>query len=94
MMGQRVQSCVLGVTSREGVQLTVDDLDGGGGLMANKNKSLASESDGDVFVGTIPSWGHSWGERGKFIGSKTKLFERVFSQEFRNLKHFLKIPGF
>jgi hypothetical protein len=40
MMGQRVQSCVLGVTSREGVQLTVDDLDGGGGLMANK---LASE---------------------------------------------------
>jgi hypothetical protein len=47
--------------------------------MANKNKSLASESDGDVFVvGTIPSLGHSWGERGKFIGSKTKLFERVF----------------
>ena len=68
--------------------------DGGGGLMANKYKSLAAESDGDVFVGTIPSLGHSWGERGKFIGSKTKLFERVFSQEFRNLKHFLKIPGF
>jgi hypothetical protein len=37
------------------VQWTVDDLDGGGGLMANKNKSLASESNGDVFVGTIPS---------------------------------------
>ena len=95
MMGQRVQSCVLGGTSGEGVQWTVDDLDGGGGLMANKNKSLASESDGDVFVGTIPLLGHSWGgERGKFIGSKTKLFERVFSQEFRNLKLFLKIPGF
>ena len=55
MMGQRVQSCVLGGTSGEGVQGTVDDLDGGGGLMANKNKSLASESNGDVFVGTIPS---------------------------------------
>ncbi len=76
------------------MQWTVDNLDGGGEKMANKNKSLASESDGDVFVGTIPSWGHSWGERGKFIGSKTKLFERVFSQEFRNLKLVLKIPGF
>ena len=38
------------------MQWTVDDLDSGGGLMTNKNKSLASESDGDVFVGTIPSW--------------------------------------
>jgi hypothetical protein len=85
---------VLGGTSREGVQQwTVDDLDGGGGLMANKNKSLASESNGDMFVGTIPSLGHSWGERGKFIRSKIKLFERVFSQEFRNLIFFL-IPGF
>jgi hypothetical protein len=72
MMGQRVQSCGLGGTSGEGVQWTVDDLDGGGGLMANKNKSLASESDGDVFVGNIPLLGHSWGERGKFKGSKTK----------------------
>ena len=43
------------------MQWTVDDLDSGGGLMTNKNKSLASESDGDVFVGTIPSLGHSWG---------------------------------
>jgi len=33
------------------VQWTVDDLDSGGGLMTNKNKSLVSESDGDVFVG-------------------------------------------
>jgi len=48
------------------VQWTVDDLDGGGGLMTNENKNLASESDVDVFVGTIPSLGHSWGERGKF----------------------------
>jgi hypothetical protein len=65
--------------------------------MANKNKSFASESDGDVFVGAIPSdtfVGSLRGERGKFIGSKTKLFERDFSQEFRNLKLFLKIPGF
>jgi len=29
----------------------VDYLDSGGGLMTNKNKSLALESDGDVFVG-------------------------------------------
>ena len=58
MMGQRVQSCVLGGE----VQWTVDDLDGGGGLMANKNKSFASESNGDVFLGTIPLLGHSWGE--------------------------------
>ena len=54
---------MLGGTSGEGVQWTVDNLDGGGGLMANKNKSLASESDGDVFVGMYqPSLGHSWGE--------------------------------
>ncbi len=85
---------MLGGTSGEGVQWTVDDLDGGGGLMANKNESLASESDDDVFVGTIPSLGHSWGEGGKFFGSKTKLFERVFSQEFRNLKLFFKNSRF
>jgi hypothetical protein len=51
-------------------QWTVDDLDGGGGLMANKNKSIASESNGNVFVGTIPSLRHSWGERGKFMVRK------------------------
>jgi hypothetical protein len=72
----------------------VDDLDSGGGLMTNKNKSLASESDGDVFVGTIPSLGHYGGSGESSIGSKTKLFEKVFLQEFRNLKLFLKIPGF
>ena len=49
------------------MQWTVDELDSGGGLMTNKNKSLASESDGNVFVGTIPLLGHSWGgEWGKF----------------------------
>ena len=58
MMGQRVQYYELGGTSREGVQWTVDDLDSGGGLMTNKNKSLGSESNGDVFVCTIPSLGH------------------------------------
>ena len=71
------------------MQWTVDDLDGSGGLMANKNKCLASESDGDVFVGTIPSLGQSWGGSGESsIGSKTKLFGKVFSQEFRNLNFF------
>jgi len=79
------------------VQWTVDDLDSGGGLMTNKNKSLASESNGDVILCTIPSLslGHSWGGSGEsFIGSKTKLFEKVFSKEFWNIKLFLKIPGF
>ena len=33
------------------MQWTVDDLDSGGGLMTNTNKSLVSESDGDAFVG-------------------------------------------
>jgi hypothetical protein len=47
-----------------------------------------------VFVGTIPSLGHPMGERGKFIGSKTKIFERVFSQEFRDLKLLLKFQVF
>ena len=73
----------------------MDDLDSGGGLMTNKNKSLASESNGNVFVGTIPSLGHSWGGSGESsIGLKTKLFEKVFLQEFRNLKHFLKFQVF
>jgi len=49
------------------VQWTVDDLDGSGGLMANRNKCLASESDGDVFVGTHTIVGSLMGgERGKF----------------------------
>ena len=67
------------------------------GLMTNKNKSLASESNGDVFVGMVPylRWvTHGGGSGESSIGSKTKLFEKVFSQEFRNLKLFLKIPGF
>ncbi len=75
------------------MQWTVDDLDSGGGLMANKNKCLASESDGDVFVPYL-RWVAHGGSGESSIGSKTKLFERVFSQEFRNLKLFLKIPGF
>ncbi len=88
MMGQRVQSCELGGTSEEGVQWTVDDLDSGGGLMANKNKSLASESNGDVFVGPYLRQVTHGGSGESSIGSKTKLFERVFLQEFRNLKLF------
>jgi hypothetical protein len=76
MMGQWVQSCELGGTSGEGVHWTVDDLDSGGGLMTNKNKSLASESDGDVFVGMVPylRWVTHGGSGESSIGSKTKLF--------------------
>ena len=92
MMGQWVQSCVLGGTSGEGVQWTVDDLDGGGGLMANKNKSLASESDGDVFVGTNLRWVTRGGS--VQFGSGTKLFEKVFFQDFRNLKLYFKNSRF
>ena len=61
MMWQRVQSCELGGTSGEGVQWTVDDQDVGWWRWTN-DKSLASESYGDVFLGTIPLLGHSWGE--------------------------------
>jgi hypothetical protein len=92
MMGQWVQSCVLGGTSGEGVQWTVDDLDGGSGRMANKNKSLASESDGDVFVGANLHWVTRGGS--VQFGSGTKLFEKVFSQEFRNLKLYFKNSRF
>jgi hypothetical protein len=54
--------------------------------MANKNKSLASESDVGVFVGTNIRWVTRGGS--VQFGSGTKLFEKVFSQEFRNLKLF------
>ena len=83
---------MLGGTSGEGVQWTVDDLDGGGGLMANKNKSLVSESDGNVFVGTNLRWVTRGGS--VQFGSGTKLFEKVFSQEFRNLKFYFKNSRF
>ena len=63
------------------------------GPMANKNKSLASESDGDVFVGTNLRWVTRGGSSVQF-GSGTKLFEKVFSQEFRNLKLYFKNSRF
>ena len=47
------------------MQWTVDDLGGGGGLMTNKNKYLASESDGDVFVGTRTFVGSLMGGAGR-----------------------------
>ncbi len=56
------------------MQWTVDDLVGSGGLMANKNKCLASESDGNVFVGTIPSLGHSWGGELNYLKFKNYRF--------------------
>jgi hypothetical protein len=60
--------------------------------MANKNKSLASESDGDVFVGTNLRWVTRGGS--VQFGSGTKLFEKVFLQEFRNLKLYFKNSRF
>ena len=69
--------------------------EGSGRLGRWRWTSLGSESDGDVFVGTIlPSLGRSWGERGESIGSVTKLFEKVFSHEFQNLKLFFKNSRF
>jgi len=47
------------------VQWTVDDLDSSGGLMANKNKCLVSESNGDVFVGTHTFAGSLMGGAGR-----------------------------
>ncbi len=47
------------------MQWTVDHLDGGGGLMANKSKCFASESDGDVFVGTHTFVGSLMGGAGR-----------------------------
>ncbi len=63
------------------MQWTVDDLDSGGGLMTNKNKSLASESNGDVFVGTIPLLGHSWGEWGKVSLVRKLNYLKKFSRK-------------
>ena len=84
---------MLGGTSGEGVQWTVDDLDGGGGLMANKNKSLVSESDGNVFVGTNLCWVTRGGS--VQFGSGTKLFEKVFSRKSsRILKFYFKNSRF
>ena len=95
MMGQRVQSCVLGGTSGEGVQWTVDNLDGGGGLMANKIKVLRLRAMAMCLWVAYLCWvSHGGGSGESSIGSKTKLFEKVFSQEFQNLKLFQKIPGF
>ena len=82
MMGHLVQSCVLGGK----VQWTVDDLDGGGGLMANKNKSLASESDGDVFVGTNLCWVTLGGVF--HLVPELNYLKKVFSLDVRNFKLF------
>ena len=75
---------MLGGTSREGVQWTVDDLDSGGGLMTNKIKVLRLRAMAMCLWVPIPSLGHSWGEQGESIGSGTKLLEKVFSHEFPN----------
>jgi hypothetical protein len=62
------------------------------GPMANKNKSLASRAMAMCLWVPYLRW-VTHGGRVQF-GSGTKLFEEVFSQEFRNLKLYLKIPGF
>jgi len=67
------------------VQWTVDDLDSGGGLMTNKNKSLAPESDGDVFVGTILLLGHSWGGAGKVPLVRKLNYLKKFSRKSSGL---------
>ncbi len=64
------------------MQWTVDDLDSGGGLMTNKNKSLVSESDGDVFVGTIPLLaGSLMGEAGKVPLVRKLNYLKKFSRK-------------
>jgi hypothetical protein len=57
-----------------------------------QKKSLASESDGDVFVGTNLRWVTRGGS--VQFGSGTKLFEKVFFQDFRNLKLYFKNSRF
>jgi len=77
------------------VQWTVDDLDSGGGLMTNKNKSLASESNGDVFVGTILLLGHSWGGGVGKVPLVRKLnYLKKFSRKSSGFFFFFLIPGF
>ena len=68
------------------MQWTVDDLDSGGRLMTNENKSLASESDGDVFVGKYHT----------FIGSLMGGAGKVpLVQKLNYLKSFLaRVPEF
>ncbi len=53
----------------------MDDLDGGGELMTNTNKSLASR---EQCCGYNTLVGSLIGGAGKVIGSKTELFEKVF----------------
>ncbi len=60
----------------------VDDLDSGGGLMTNKNKSLASESDGDVFVGKYHTFiGSLMGGAGKVPLVRKPNYLKKFSRK-------------
>jgi hypothetical protein len=64
------------------VQWTVDNLDSGGGLMTNKNKSLASsESDGDVFVGNHTFVGSLMGGAGKVPLVRKLNYLKKFSRK-------------
>ena len=63
------------------MQWTVDNLDSGGGLMTNKNKSLASESDGDVFVGNHTFVGSLVGGVGKVTLVQKLNYLKKFSRK-------------
>ena len=49
-------------------------MDGGGGLMANKNKCLPSESDGNAFVVTHTFVGSLMGGAGRVHRFGNKIF--------------------
>ncbi len=71
------------------MQWTVDDLDSDGGLMTNKIKVLHLRAKAMCLWVPYLRWVTHGGRSGESsIGSKAKLFEKVFSQEFRNLKLF------
>jgi len=71
------------------VQWTVDDLDSGGGLMTNKIKVLRLRVMAMCLWVPYLRWvTHGGGSRESSIGLKTKLFEKFFSQVFRNLNFF------
>jgi len=89
MMGQLVQSCELGGTSGEGVQWTVDDLDSGGGLMTDKIKVLHLRAIAMCLWVPYLRWVTQGGGSGESsIGSKTKLFEKVFSARVPEFNFF------
>ncbi len=70
----------------------VDDLDGGGGLMANKIKVLHLRAMA-MCLWDQPSLGHSGGECSHLVPELNYL-KKVFSLGGPEFKTILKIPGF